>query len=68
MLTMEFVDASELWDLNKQKVEELKDGQLRTGEKTARIACIGMRHHMHFLDLQQMDHWLNNWNLNFLKY
>ena len=27
----------------------------------AKIACTGMCHRMHFLDLQQLDHWLNGW-------
>jgi hypothetical protein len=36
----------------------------RTGkknrQKTAKIACTGMYHGIHFLDLQQLDLWLND--------
>ena len=43
----------------------MKDGLDRTGKKnrlkTAKIACTGMCHRMYFLDLQQLDHWLNGW-------
>ena len=41
----------------------MKDGLDRTGKesrlKNGKIACIGMCHRMHFLDLQQLDRWLN---------
>ena len=41
----------------------MKDGLDRIGMeiqiKTAKISCIEMCPQMHFLDLQQMDHWLN---------
>ena len=30
-------------------------------KKKAKIACTGMCHWMYFLDLQQLDRWLNGW-------
>ena len=58
------MNISGLWDLKKLKVRvalssglvlEVKDGLDRTGKKIrlkmAKIACTGMCHQMHFLDL-----------------
>ena len=37
--------------------ERAYTGQVR---KAAKIACIGMWPRVHFLDLQQLDHWCNS--------
>ena len=71
--TAELMDVSRLWGLNKRKVEELifllvlvwsprSEGwsSMKKLIKTVKISCIGMWPRMHFLDLQQLDHWLNS--------
>ena len=76
-MATELMNISGLWDLDELKVGELlyllvfgvlevKDGLDRTGkknrQKTAKIACTGMCHRMYFLDMQQLDRWLNSCN------